>query len=131
LTVKRFADLLFTMNNINIQAVANEFGMPVEKFVELYRRRRLPGQLPHGSVCMEQDSEIDLGIKLPVMKGDAWKRIRRVTRLTGETVQEFVTSAIMSTVRGCEEIMITSPRTGEALCRSWDLDDGTGEELAL
>src|SRR5436309_3553165 len=112
------------MNNINIKTVANEFGMPVEKFVELYRSRRLPGQLPHGSTCMEQDGEIDLGIKLPVLKGDGWKRIRRVTHLTGETVREFVTNAIMEAVRGCEETMITSARTGEALCWSWDLDDG-------
>jgi hypothetical protein len=37
----------------------------------------------------------------------------------------------METVRGCEEVMVLSPRTGQPICRDWDLDEWTAEELGL
>jgi hypothetical protein len=76
------------MNNINIKTVANEFGMPVEKFTELYRRKKLPGQLPSRKFYEEQDSEIDLGVNLDaVRKSPAWQRIERAARFNGERLQ--------------------------------------------
>ena len=120
------------MNNMNIKTVANEFGMPVEKFVELYRRKRLPGQLPSRTFYEQLDNEIDLGVKLDaVRKSPAWQRIQRAARFSGQSVKEFVTFAIMEMVRGSEETMVLSPRTGEPICRDWDIDDWTGQELEL
>ena len=123
---------LGNMNNINIKTVANEFGMPVEKFVELYRQKRLPGQLPSRRFYEQQDGEIDLGVSLDaIKKSPAWQRIKRAAGFSGESVRDFVTEAIMETVRGCEEGMVLSPRTGQPICRDWDIDDWTGEEPAL
>jgi hypothetical protein len=120
------------MNNTNIKTVANEFGMPVEKFVELYREKRLPGQLPSRTFYEQQDSEIDLGVNLDAIKrSPAWQRIKRAAGFNGESVRGFVTEAIMETVRGCEEVMVLSPRTGKPICRNWDIDDWTGETIQL
>jgi hypothetical protein len=56
------------MNNINLQSVADEFGVSVEKFLYLYRTRGLPGQInPIGwrRFYEEQDaSEPDLDFDL-------------------------------------------------------------------
>jgi hypothetical protein len=69
---------LGNMNNTNIKTVATEFRMPVEKFVELYRQKRLPGQLPSRTFYEQQDSEIDLGVKLDaIKKSPAWQVTRR------------------------------------------------------
>jgi len=57
------------------------------------------------------------------------ERIKRAARFNGESVKEFVTFAIMETVRGCEEVMVLSPRTGKPICHDWDIDDWTGPEL--
>jgi hypothetical protein len=46
-----------------------------------------------------------------------------------KAVKEFVTFAIMETIRGCKEVMVLSLRTGKFICYDWDIDDRTGPEL--
>ena len=48
-----------------------------------------------------------------------------------KAVKEFVTFAIMETIRGCKEVMVLSLRTGKPICYDWDIDDRTGPELQL
>ena len=40
-----------------------------------------------------------------------------------KAVKEFVTFAIMETIRGCKEVMVLSLRTGKPICYDWDIDD--------
>ena len=132
LTYKRIWDLLVDMKNTIVKKAADEFGMSVDQFLKLFRLRKLPGQLPSRSFFDAQDSEIDLDLKFnarTMRSSPAWKRIKRMARFNDQTVRGFVTYAIMEAVRGSEEVAILSPRTGEPICRDWDIEDWTATSL--
>jgi hypothetical protein len=102
--------------------IAAEFGMSVERFLELYTQRRLPGQLPNRKFNEDQDHDIDLGLGLDALKNpSAGNRIERAAKMADISVSEFLTDAIMDRVRCEEEEMVLSPRTGEFIGR--DIDD--------
>ena len=104
-------------NMNDIKSVAGEFGMSVEQFVR-QSKEKLPGQLPSRSFYEGQDSDVDLCLDLNAnarRNSPAWKRIKRAAKFTGQTVREFLTSAIMEEVRLYEGDMILSPRTGKPI----------------
>jgi hypothetical protein len=114
--------------NINLKSVAAEFGVSAEKLLYLYKTRGLPGQIDQVGgprFYEEQDaSEPDLDFDLTrLQKSWAWKRIERAARFSEETVQQFMTKSIMEAVRCLEDDMILSPKTGEPVCASYDLDE--------
>jgi hypothetical protein len=119
------------MNNTNVKSIANEFGVSVEKFLYLYTTRRLPGQISavggHRFYEDQDASEIGIDFDLARLKESwAWKRIERAARFAEQTVNEFLTSSIMETVRCLEDDMILSPKTGEPVCADYDLDEFLG-----
>jgi hypothetical protein len=80
----------------------------------------------------EQDaSEPALDFDLARLKESwAWKRIERAARFMEENVNEFITTAIMETVRCLEDDMILSPKTGEPVCADYGLDEFLDESLS-
>jgi hypothetical protein len=104
-----------------VAPIAAQFGMPIERFLQLYTLRKLPGQLPRRDFSQEQDHHVDHGFDFESLKkSTAWKRIERAAkhaagRQGGESVTEFLSEAIMDLVRCYEEEMILSPRTGEVI----------------
>jgi hypothetical protein len=114
------------MTKTDIEPIANEFEMSVDRFLRVYKLNRLPGQLPDRNFSEDQDQDggVDLGLELAGMrKSPAWKRIKRAADSSGQTVKEFVTESIMDHVRCEEETMILSPRTGKPICDRWALDE--------
>ena len=112
---------------MNLTAVAKEFGLSAERFLQLYRQNpglsRLPGQLPRREFSEDQDHDIDLGLNLDALrKSCAWKRIKRAACFQGQCPAEFVTRSILEIIRTLEADMILTPRTGEAICDIAELE---------
>ena len=106
-----------------VAPIAAQFGMPIERFLQLYTLRKLPGQLPRRDFSQEQDRHVDHGFDFESLKkSGAWKRIERAANFLGESVTEFLSEAIMDSVRCSEEEMVLSPRTGEVIGDAGDLD---------
>jgi hypothetical protein len=106
-----------------VAPIAAQFGMPIERFLQLYTLRKLPGQLPRRDFSQEQDHQVDHGFDFESLKKSAaWKRIERAANFRCESVTEFLSEAIMDSVRCHEEEMILSPRTGEVIGDAGVLD---------
>src|SRR5438105_1501315 len=118
---------------MNITAIATEFGLSADQFLQLYRRNpglsRLPGQLTRREFQEEQDHDIDLGLNLDALrKSSAWKRIKRAAQFQGQRPAEFVSRSIMEIIRTLEADMVLSPRTGKPICDIGELEQFVGLE---
>src|SRR5213080_2351124 len=101
--------------------IADEFGMSVLQFLELYSRHRLPAQSVRGDRLYEQRAPASFGVMLreaPSIR----KRIRRAVRFTGFSVKDFVWRALAASVNCCEDDMILSPKTGWPLADDVELE---------
>ena len=105
-----------------VTPIAHEFGMSAKRFLELYSRHRLPGQLVRNSRLDEERAPAGFGVTLcedPPFR----KRIRRAARFAGFSVKDFVWRAVAGSVNCCEDDMIVSPKTGRPLAHDVELEN--------
>jgi hypothetical protein len=101
--------------------IADEFGMSVLQFLELYSHHRLPAQSVRGDRLYEQRAPADFGLTLP--EGPSiGKRIRQAARFAGFSVKDFVWRALAGSVNCCEDDMILSPKTGRPFANDVELE---------
>jgi hypothetical protein len=105
-----------------VTAIADEFGMSAERFLELYSRHRLPGQLVRGMGLDEERAPAGFSITL-CEEPSIRKRIRRAARFAGFSVKDFVWRALAGSVNCCEDDMILSPKTGRPLAHDAELEN--------
>jgi len=106
-----------------VAPIATEFAISVERFLQLYTQRKLPGELSERIFSEEQDENVRLEFDFDSLKKcPAWKRIERAAKASGESVNEFLIGAIMEFVRSLEEDMILSPSTSEVIADGRDLE---------
>lgn len=101
--------------------VADEFGMSVEQFLDLYSRHRLPAQLVRGDRLSQEKAPAGFSVALckdPL----AQMRIRRAARFADLSVEDFVWRTLASAVNCCEDDMILSPKTGRPVAGDFDLE---------
>ena len=112
-----------------VEPIAREFGMSIERFLKLFTLDKLPAQLPSRDFSEDQDEDVDLNLNFVALScSKAWPRIWRAAKVEGLSVEEFLTEAIMDNVRGAEEDMVLSPRTGELIASAFELRDFIIEE---
>ena len=97
-----------------IQPIAAEFGMGVEKFLFLYTRDELPGQLVRRNDLDEENPPQGFSVSACADR-TTWDRVERAARHDGLSVNEFVWQAIASCVNCAEQDMILSPKTGDSI----------------
>ena len=105
-----------------VTPIADQFGMSAERFLELYSRRRLPGQLVRGIALDEERAPAAFSVTLceePLIR----KRIRRAAQFAGFSVKDFVWRAVAGSVNCCEDDMIVSPKTGRPLAHDVELEN--------
>ena len=105
-----------------VTPIADEFGMSAERFLELYSRHRLPGQLVRGIGLDEQRAPAGFSVTL-CDEPSIQKRIRRAARFAGFSVKDFVWRAVAGSVNCCEDDMIVSPKTGRPLAHEVELEN--------
>ena len=104
-----------------VTPIADEFGMSAERFLELYSRHRLPGQLVRGIGLDEQRTPVGFSVTL-CEEPSIQKRIRRAARFAGLSVKDFVWRAVAGSVNCCEDDMILSPKTGRPIAHDVELE---------
>ena len=104
-----------------VTPIADEFGMSAERFLELYGRHRLPGQLVRGIGLDEQRTPVGFSVTL-CEEPSIQKRIRRAARFAGFSVKDFVWRAVAGSVNCCEDDMILSPKTGRPIAHDVELE---------
>ena len=105
-----------------VTPIADQFGMSAERFLELYSRHRLPGQLDRGMRLDEERAPAGFGVTL-CEESSIRKRIRRAARFAGFSVKDFVWRAVAGSVNCCEDDMILSPKTGRPLAHEVELEN--------
>jgi hypothetical protein len=104
-----------------VTPIAHEFGMSAKRFLELYSRHRLPGQLVRSRRLDEERAPAGFSVTL-CEESSIQKRIRRAARFAGFSVKDFVWRALASSVNSCEDDMILSPKTGRPLAHDVELE---------
>jgi hypothetical protein len=112
-----------------VTPIADQFGMSAERFLELYSRHRLPGQLVRGIGLDEQRAPAGFSVTL-CDEPSIQKRIRRAARFAGFSVKDFVWRAVAGSVNCCEDDMILSPKTGRPLAHDVELEKFHNEARA-
>ena len=92
-----------------------------ERFLVLYSRHRLPGQLVRGNGLDEQRTPVGFNVTL-CEEPSIQKRIRRAARFAGLSVRDFVWRAVAGSVNCCEDDMILSPKTGRPIAHDVELE---------
>ena len=105
-----------------VTPIADQFGMSVERFLELYSRRRLPAPLNHGIRLDEERAPAGFSVTL-CDEPSIQKRIRRAARFAGFSVTDFAWRALASSVNSCEDDMILSPKTGRPFANDVELEN--------
>ena len=105
-----------------VTPIADQFGMSAERFLELYSRHRLPGQLNRGIRLDEERAPVGFSVTL-CDEPSIQKRIRRAARFAGFSVKDFVWRAVAGSVNCCEDDMIVSPKTGRPLAHDVELEN--------
>jgi hypothetical protein len=105
-----------------VTPIAHEFGMSAERFLELYSRHRLPGQLVRSSRLDEERAPAGFSVTL-CEEPSIQKRIRRAARFAGFSVKDFVWRGLAGSVNCCEDDMILSPKTGRPLAHEVELEN--------
>ena len=107
----------FTRWNLNpecereIQPIADEFGMSLKRFLYLYTRDALPGQLVRRNDVDEENTP--LGFDVSACADPAtWDRVKRAAKHDELSVKDFVWRAIASSVNCSEHDMVLNPATG-------------------
>jgi len=104
-----------------VTPIADEFGMSAERFLELYSRHRLPGQLVRGIGFDEERAPAGFSVTL-CEEPSIRKRIHRAARFAGFSVKDFVWRAVAGSVNCCEDEMILSPKTGRPIAHDVELE---------
>jgi hypothetical protein len=113
----------FTRWNLNpecereIQPIADEFGMGIKRFLVLYTRDALPGQLVRRNDVDEE--KVPRGFSVSACADAAtWDRVKRAAKHDGISIKDFVWQAIASSVNCAEGDMILNPSTGDSISAS-------------
>jgi hypothetical protein len=105
-----------------VQPIADEFGMGIEKFLFLYTLRRLPGQLVRHNDVDEENTP--RGFAVTACEDPAtWDRVKRAAKCDGLSIEEFVWQAVAGSVNCTEADVLLSPSTGDAITTNCRLEE--------
>jgi hypothetical protein len=97
-----------------IQPIADEFGMGIKRFLFLYTKDALPGQLVRRNDVDEENAPLGFSVSA-CADPTTWARVKRVAKHDGVSIKDYVWQAIASSANCCEADMILSPATGEPI----------------
>ncbi len=97
-----------------IQPIADEFGMELKRFLFLYTRDALPGQLVRRDDVDEENTPPGFSVRACADPA-TWDRVKRAARHDDLSIKDFVWRAIASSVNCAEGDMILSPVTGASV----------------
>jgi hypothetical protein len=97
-----------------VQPIADEFGLGLKRFLYLYTKGALPGQLVRHNDVDEQKAPPGFSVSA-CADPTTWARIKRAAKHDGVSIKAFVWQAVASSVNCVEADMIVSPVTGESL----------------
>lgn len=97
-----------------IQPIADEFGMGIKRFLYLYTKNALPGQLVRHNDIDEENAPPGFRVSA-CADPTTWARVKRAANHDGVSIKDFVWQAIASSVNCAEGDMILSPATGDSI----------------
>lgn len=99
-----------------LQPIADQFGMGIKKFLYLYTKGSLPGQLVRHNDIDEQNAPRGFSFSVSACADQTtWDRIKLAARHDRVSIKAFVWQAIASSVNCIEQDMILNPNTGDPI----------------